>query len=179
MSAPGTPLSSFAVSEPESFPNPIIRRSAMRKLNVVLANGSIEKKSAIDAGSGRYYELGAQIRKAIFGYVIHAVLLRPIDGENFVRTESEMAIKVYSKKILRALQGKTQENPLMEITALQFIGDEHPNIMGQIECCTDEENIYSIMRFCRGGECLCDVCMLPFLVCMLCIYVHVVIDCFC
>eukprot|EP01034_Spumella_vulgaris_P029975 gene29975-37119_t len=31
-------------------------------------------------------------------------------------------------------------------------GDEHTNIMGQLECCTDEENIYSVMKFCKGGE---------------------------
>jgi hypothetical protein len=29
-------------------------------------------------------------------------------------------------------------------------GDEHTNIMGQLECCTDEENIYSVMKFCKG-----------------------------
>lgn len=83
---------------------------------------------------------------------MHAIMLRPLGGDNFARTETEVAIKVYSKKTLRALQGKTQENPLMEITALQFITDDHPNIMGQIECCTDEDNIYSIMRFVKGGE---------------------------
>jgi hypothetical protein len=42
--------------------------------------------------------------------------------EIFQRTGEQMAIKVYNKKILRSLQGRTQENPLMEITALQFIG---------------------------------------------------------
>ncbi len=31
-------------------------------------------------------------------------------------------------------------------------GDDHPNIMGQIECCTDEENIYSVMKFCKGEQ---------------------------
>ncbi len=130
-SMPGTPSllnipftpHGYAYSEPEPFPNPIIRRSVMKKVNVLLNNGStIEKRTAIESGSGKCYELGTQLKKAIFGQVVHAILLRPLDADNYVRTEVEMAIKIYSKKILRALQGKTQENPLMEITALQFIG---------------------------------------------------------
>jgi len=146
-------MNGIVVSEPESFPNPIIRRSAIRTLNVLTNNDtSIERKTVIDSGSGKLYELGTMLKKAIFGQVVHAVLLRPVENDNYVRTEHELAIKVYSKRMLRTLQGRTQENPLMEITALQFIGDVHPNIMGQLECCTDEENIYSIMRFCRGGE---------------------------
>lgn len=32
------------------------------------------------------------------------------------------------------------------------IGDNHPNIMGQIECCADDDNIYSVMRFCPGMD---------------------------
>lgn len=100
------------------------------------------------------YEVGRQLKRAIFGQVIHAILLvpSPEGGDLFVRTLSQMAIKIYYKDTLRALQGRTEENPLREITALQFVGDNHPNIMGQIECCADERNIYSIMRFCPGGE---------------------------
>jgi hypothetical protein len=122
-----TPHAGYSVSEPEPFPNPVIRRSVMKKLNVLMNNGTIEKRTAIDSGSGKVYELGAQLKKAIFGQVVHAILLRPLDADNFARTETEMAIKIYSKKILRALQGKTQENPLMEITALQFIGKLSPS----------------------------------------------------
>lgn len=40
---------------------------------------------------------------------------------------------------------------MKELSAMQFIG-EHPNVMGQIECCQDRENVYSIMDFCDGGE---------------------------
>jgi ABC-type multidrug transport system fused ATPase/permease subunit len=35
------------------------------------------------------------------------------------------AIKIYSRHQLRQLQGRTAENPLNEITALQFIGKTH------------------------------------------------------
>lgn len=121
----------------------------------------MEKRAIIESGSGHFYEIGTTLKKAIFGQVVRALLLAPSpgntplnNGENdtFVRTDQERAIKIYSKRTLRALQGRTAENPLIEITALQYIGDNHPNIMGQIECCTDDDNIYSIMRYCPGGE---------------------------
>eukprot|EP01036_Dinobryon_divergens_P039097 gene39097-51460_t len=44
------------------------------------------------------------------------------------------------------------EDPIKEIAATQYIGNDHPNLIGQIECCTDENNIYSVMRFCSRGE---------------------------
>jgi serine/threonine protein kinase len=121
----------------------------------------LERKAVIESGSGHFYEIGTTLKKAIFGQVVLALLIMPSPGntpgnagenDTFVRTNQQRAIKIYSKRTLRALQGQTAENPLVEITALQFIGDNHPNIMGQIECCTDEDNIYSIMRFCPGGE---------------------------
>jgi len=138
-------------TQPDPFPNPVIRGSKFRRVNVLIS-GQLERKAVIESGSGNYYEIGAPLKKAIFGQVVLAVLLAPAEGDCFVRTESQRAIKIYSKRTLRALQGRTAENPLVEITALQFIGDTHPNIMGQIECCTDEDNIYSVMRFCPGGE---------------------------
>ena len=43
-------------------------------------------------------------------------------------------------------EGKKIENPISEIAALNFIGNEHPNLIHLIECCTDEENnIYSVV----------------------------------
>jgi hypothetical protein len=143
------------VADPEPFPNPIIRRSHLRKVNIRISDVVVEQKLVIHSLSGKFYEIGATLKKAIFGHVIHAILLKTSEAPNsdeFVRTNQQMAIKVYSKRMLRQLQGRTQENPLMEITALQYIGNDHPNLMGQIECCTDEENIYSVMRYCQGGE---------------------------
>mmetsp|Transcript_21780 Transcript_21780/g.37618 ORF Transcript_21780/g.37618 Transcript_21780/m.37618 type:complete len:339 (-) Transcript_21780:706-1722(-) len=148
------------ITQPEPFPDPVIRASKFRRVNVFV-HGQLERKAVIESGSGHFYEIGTTLKKAIFGQVVHALLITPsvgnsptntADTDTFVRTDQERAIKIYSKRTLRALQGRTAENPLVEITALQFIGDNHPNIMGQIECCTDDDNIYSIMRFCPGGE---------------------------
>jgi serine/threonine protein kinase len=140
----------------ETFPSPLIVRSAMIRLKVRIAPNMVESRVVMHSGSGRIYEIGSTLKKAIFGQVVRAVVLQPVVDEEvkdeYIRTNQQMAIKIYSKRILRQLQGRTQENPLAEITALQYIGNGHPNIMGQVECCTDEENIYSIMNYCPGGE---------------------------
>lgn len=169
--------------QPIPFPNPLIRRSTIRKVEVII-DGVIVKRTVIDSGVGRLYEIGTVIKKAIFGQVVRTVELilttRQASPEASVvsemgrttisastmesntsslpdiplycRSNNNYAIKVYSKRILRAYQGRTAENPLTEITALQYIGDNHPNVMGQVECLTDDENIYSIMRYCNGCE---------------------------
>lgn len=135
------------------FPAPQFKLATVRKVNILSKNNSaVERKSALDNNDGRLYEIGSLLKKAIFGQVVHAIGLQQVDDGHFVRTEHEFAIKVYSKRTLIQAQGRTQENPLREISALQFIGDNHPNIMGQIECCADDDNIYSIMRFIKGGE---------------------------
>lgn len=135
------------------FPNPMIRQCQRVRVEVRNDDGDGEAHMAISV-QDRHYELSDEpIRKAIFGQVLFGILLEPIPGTSlFSRTRQEVAIKVYYRDRLRSLQGRTQENPLMEITALQFLGDSHPAILGQIECCMDTGNIYSIMRYFPGGE---------------------------
>lgn len=38
------------------------------------------------------------------------------------------------------------------MAALQFVGNNHPNIMGQICCISNQTHYFSVMRFCNGGE---------------------------
>jgi serine/threonine protein kinase len=70
----------------------------------------------------------------------------------FTRTNLSYAIKVYSKELIYLHSSRSKENPLNELSALQYLGDEHPNLIGSIEICSDLNYIYSIMRFCSGGE---------------------------
>jgi serine/threonine protein kinase len=64
----------------------------------------------------------------------------------------QYAIKIYFRSKLRELNGRSQENPHQEIAAMQFIGNDHIHVMGQIECCGDNDNIYSVMDFSDGME---------------------------
>lgn len=44
------------------------------------------------------------------------------------------------------------ENPMVEISAMQLVGDYHANIMGAIEILQDEEYLYTITQYCSGGD---------------------------
>lgn len=121
-----------------------------------------EKVNVLFSSSGARYELGRTLKRAIYGVVIHATLLSPVissvNGASqqaaryFRRTTLSYAIKIFSKELIYQLSQKSKENPLHELSVLQYIGDSFPNLIGSIECCTDSHYIYSIMRFCSGGE---------------------------
>jgi serine/threonine protein kinase len=134
-------------TNPVPFPNPIIRRCLIR---AAVVDGS--RKNILESGSGRFYQLDQTIKDTIFGRVLRAVEIVSNGPDSFGKIDHLVAIKVYSKGRLRSLQGRTQENPLMEITALQYLGNSHPHVVGQIECCSDDEHIFSVMRLCSGGE---------------------------
>mgnify|MGYP003709925343 CR=1 FL=1 len=119
-------------TQPESFPDPLIRASKFRRVNVFV-NGCLERRAVIESGSGNFYEIGTTLKKAIFGQVVQALLITPSSGnsagnngenDTFVRTAEERAIKIYSKRTLRALQGRTAENPLIENNDEQIVASE-------------------------------------------------------
>jgi serine/threonine protein kinase len=161
----------LTVGDPIPFPNPAIRPSSKGKALVYTDDDEeddfnrryhsdpVPEERPVLIVQEHYYEVSEEpIRKAIFGQVLFGILLE-LTGQHshgnqpiFRRSSTEVAIKVYYRDRLRSLQGRTQENPLMEITALQYLGDGHPGIVGQLECAMDSDNIYSIMRFYQGGE---------------------------
>lgn len=111
------------VEAADSFPNPVIRRCVQRRARVYTEPQHLEGKVILESASGNVYEIGTVLKKAIFGHVNHAIILTRTDQPDvFSRSVHQVAIKVYSKRTLRTLQGRVQENPLTEITAMQYIG---------------------------------------------------------
>lgn len=141
----------FPISDLEDFPNPEIQNCTRVQVKIQQSDMSYIDSMALSSNNV-FYELGSVIKNSIYGYVISSVRL--VQQNNvFIRdTSKKYAIKVYFRTKLRELAGKTQEHPLMEITALQFIGNKNPNVLGQVSCLKDEECIYSILDYCSGGE---------------------------
>ena len=50
------------------------------------------------------------------------------------------------------MRGRLLEDPIKEIAALQWIGGEHPNVLGSTEVLQDTDYLYSIMPYCRSGD---------------------------
>lgn len=140
-------------ADPIQFPNPTFHRCIMARVPVTTGDKAVEVKVIMETDTGNFYETGRKLRETIFGQVIHAIQLSRGDDGHLYRAVPirQLAIKIYYRVRLRAYRGKTQENPNTEIAAMQFIG-KHPNIMSQVECCSDRDNVYSIMEFSDGGE---------------------------
>jgi serine/threonine protein kinase len=136
---------------PVAFPPPQIKPSVLRKIQVLISPQEVKDSSALESSAGNVYELGRCLKEAIYGQVCYAVRLNRLQEGVYERDFplQQFAIKVYSKQRLRAYHGKTQENPVKELSAMQFIG-EHEHIMSQEECCQDKDHVYSIMQFCDG-----------------------------
>lgn len=67
-------------------------------------------------------------------------------------TDKKVAIKQVEWRRVHAMRGRLLEDPIKEIAALQLIGNDHPNVLGSAEVLQDNEYLYSIMPFCRGGD---------------------------
>jgi serine/threonine protein kinase len=67
-------------------------------------------------------------------------------------TDKHVAIKQVEWRRVHAMRGRLLEDPIKEIAALQLIGGDHPNVLGSSEVLQDNECLYSVMPFCRGGD---------------------------
>jgi serine/threonine protein kinase len=139
------------------LPNPYVFKAFIRKENVVEDNddrhSSMQAVRVLSSQSKAHYELGEVIKKTIYGAVIHGVVLEPVSGTDvFLRTQEDVAIKVFAKHLIVHNMSRSREQPLNEMSILQYLGHQHPHILGQIECCADDNNMYSIMPWAQGGE---------------------------
>lgn len=76
------------------------------------------------------------------GSVMHGIILQDT-GHHYVRVQGgNVAIKRMHRETIERRRGRTQEDPLKEIAAMQFISyPGHPNVLRQIECVEDAENV--------------------------------------
>ena len=133
---------------PIGFPRPEVHNSTVRRVQL---NGNLH--DVLETITGNFYEFGRTLKQAIYGFVVHAMAVTKNPDSSYTRTQPlrQFAIKIYTRQKLRELRGNTQENPFMEIAALQYLG-RHPGVVSQVECCGDSQNLYSIMEFCDGTE---------------------------
>jgi serine/threonine protein kinase len=67
-------------------------------------------------------------------------------------TNDLVAIKQIEWEKVHAMRGRLLEDPIKEIAAMQLIGNCHPNVLGSVEVLQDNDHLYSVMPFCRGGD---------------------------
>ena len=67
-------------------------------------------------------------------------------------TNERVAIKMVDWTRVHRMRGRLLEDPVKEVAALQLIGASHPHVLGSIDVMQDENYLYSIMPYCRGGD---------------------------
>ena len=105
------------------------------------------------------------LQKAIFGSVLLCVVLRPhrgVTADDAARaedgsivwepTENYVAIKMANWKKMQRHRGVLLEDPLKEISAMQYIGNSNPHVLGLIEVLNTGDDLCMVMHYCGGGE---------------------------
>jgi hypothetical protein len=67
-------------------------------------------------------------------------------------TRSYVAIKMVEWARVQRLRGRHIEDPIKEIAAMQLLGNGNPHVLGSTEVLQDDNYLYSVMRYCRGGD---------------------------
>ena len=141
----------FQIGNDVPFPIFNSRLSEVRLREVIDGeDGFVEVVNVLHSSSGNCYEIGRVLKTAIYGRVVYGTKLQ--GQHTLFRTSTHVAIKIITRENIHKLHGRIMEDPMNEIAAMQYIGNDHPNLVGQIECCKDDNNIYSVMRFCSQGE---------------------------
>jgi len=105
------------------------------------------------------------LQKAIHGTVWLCLVLRPyrsVAADDVARaedgsivwepTENYVAIKMVNWKKMQRHRGVCLEDPLKEISAMQYIGNLNPHVLGLIEVLDTGVDLCLVMRYCSGGE---------------------------
>lgn len=144
----------------DQLPSPHMNQASIQAeyvLEDVMDASSAVRTNVLCSASGAYYAIGDVVKKTIYGAVAHGIQLEEVYTHNssakvFKCTEQEVAIKVFSKQLIVQHMSKSREQPLNEVALLQYLGNNHRNVLGQIECCADDKQMYSVMQWVSGGE---------------------------
>ncbi len=63
-----------------------------------------------------------------------------------------VAIKMVEWARVHQSRGRLLEDPVKEIAAMQLIGTAHPNVLGSMEVLQDDDYLFSVMPYARGGD---------------------------
>eukprot|EP00934_Nitzschia_sp_Nitz4_P002845 Nitzschia sp. Nitz4//scaffold162_size51285//1383//2994//NITZ4_006962-RA/size51285-augustus-gene-0.16-mRNA-1//1//CDS//3329537952//2835//frame0 len=67
-------------------------------------------------------------------------------------TDDLVVIKISEFSRIHAMRGRHLEDPIREISAMQLLGNYHPNVLGAIEVLQDDTCLYTVARYLSGGE---------------------------
>lgn len=118
----------------------------------------------------RAYFVTKKLSRTVFGTIRLCVVLKrlhPILDDNMEErqdsslhhpqiewesTDLQVAVKISEFSKIHAMRGRHLEDPIKEISAMQLLGNYHPNVLGSFEVLQDDNFLYTITRCLSGGE---------------------------
>lgn len=67
-------------------------------------------------------------------------------------TDSQVVLKISDFSKIHSMRGRHLEDPIKEISAMQLLGNYHPNVLGAVEVLQDDKYLYTVTRHLSGGE---------------------------
>ena len=164
-------------SRPLEFPSPMVGRGVRVNALVVDSNTGDRK---VWSGVIHREDLGTRfvsyaphkrLQDAIYGSVWACVVLRRhcgIAADDAARaaevepgsprapivwetTNEFVAIKMVDWQKVHHMRGRLLEDPVKEVAAMQLIGNS-PHVLGPIDVLQDNEFLFIVMPYCRGGD---------------------------
>lgn len=106
--------------------------------------------------------IGRKLKKAIYRCVRSCTVLKlreggwqgPGAGGCWEVTSEMAAVKIMDWNAVNELRGKHMEDPMKEVSAMQYIAQDgpHENVLGTLDVLQDAQYLYSFMPFCSSGE---------------------------
>ena len=154
-------------ARPLDFPAPTVHRCKSVDIHArdhrsgtihFLRNVIVQTENA-----GRAYFVTKKLSKAVYGTVRLCIILTRIEGSEgradsdapFIEWESTdllAAVKISEFSKIHAMRGRHLEDPIKEISAMQLLGNYHPNTLGALDVLQDDTNLYTFSRHLAGGE---------------------------
>mmetsp|Transcript_11261 Transcript_11261/g.16048 ORF Transcript_11261/g.16048 Transcript_11261/m.16048 type:complete len:405 (-) Transcript_11261:144-1358(-) len=148
-------------ARPLEFPSPTVHRASIVTLQAMdhrTRKVHTLKSVLLSFSQDRAYLFKKKLSKSTNGTVRLAVVLerrkrrKSKERVEWESTEQLIAIKISSWASMRRFRGRHLEDPIKEISAMQLLGNYHPNVVGTIEVLQNDENLYTVMQYCGGGD---------------------------
>mmetsp|Transcript_2812 Transcript_2812/g.4020 ORF Transcript_2812/g.4020 Transcript_2812/m.4020 type:complete len:404 (-) Transcript_2812:62-1273(-) len=169
--------SSGDAARPLDFPPPLVARGVrVNALVVHPQSGSRQVCSGVihrEDLSGKAYWPQRRLQDAIYGSVWACLVLKRHVGQAaddaakaagvqpgspqapivWEIEQNHVAIKMVEWARVHHMRGRLLEDPVKEVSALQLLGHRpNPHVLGSMEVLQDNDFLYSVMPFCKGGD---------------------------
>lgn len=165
----GGPISDV-VARPLDFPTPLVYEGQLNH-NERCVDHNTGKEYTVkniltraddqDNNTHRAYLITKKLKQLTHGNLRLAIVLKRrdpstsalLDGQlQWETTDELVSIKVLSFEKINNLRGRHLADPIKEISALQHVGNSHPNVAGCLEVLQDEKYLYTVTRYCPNGD---------------------------